>query len=331
MPRGRRKTKAASTLLTALRYAAVIQKAIGAPETTHCRLFNKWLMATNGVLSLAHSIQEEIQVCPHTHTFVDALEQAPGAVNITKLDEQRLSVSSESFQAIVPCIPDNAIPVIYPDPAIAECDDRLTAAMMQVAILISDAGQKLVTCSIQLRNGSCVTSDGNLILEAWHGIPMPPLLLVPKTFAVAENRLAKTIYQFGFSDRSLTLWHSDGSWLKGQLYPANSDLPNLDGYLNAPAKPSPIAEGLADAVARLEPFSADGQLAFTQDGLRVTDPALMLNATVEFVGVPSGLSFNLNALRTALKLATSVHWNASQGISIFHGNNLRGAIATKVG
>lgn len=329
-PRGKRKpsTKAPNTLLEALQFVANAQRGAGAVEVTHCRLFGGYAMASNSILSAAHALTEDIQAAPHTYTLVEALEQAPGPVNLSLIDAERLSVRSGDFQALVPCIDPSVLPVVSPDAAVALCDGRLKAALEIVGTLIVEGAEKIVNASVQMRSNSVVSSNGNVILEAWHGVDMPPLQIVPKTFITALSKIKKTITRFGCSTDSFTVWFEDNSWLKTQLYPGTTELPDLDKFLNVPTNPVPVPKGLFEVAKRLEPFSKDGVIHFTAEGARVNNGDNY--ATDLFKNMPVGLSFSIKSLLSIAPYAKTIHFNASDGITLFFNDTVRGAIVNKI-
>lgn len=330
MPRGKRKpnNKTENTLLTALQFVANAQRGAGAVEVTHCRLFGGYAMASNGILSAAHALTEDIQAAPHTYTLVEALEQAPGPTNLTLIDSERLSVRSGDFQALIPCIDPASLPVVTPDAAVSLCAVPLKDALDIVGTLVVEGAEKIVNASVQMRSKSCISSNGNVILEAWHGIEMPPLQIVPKTFITALNKIKKIIVRFGCSENSFTIWFEDGSWLKTQTYPRTTELPNLDMFLDVPTNPVPVPKGLFDVAKRLEPFSQDGQIYFTADGARVANG---MNYAIDQVkNMPVGLSFSIKALLSIAPFAKTIHFNAANGITLFFSDSVRGAIVNSV-
>lgn len=330
MPRPR-KVKIENSLLKALRYIATAQRANGSPEQTHCRLSNHWAVASNSVLSAAHPIVEDIEACPHTHTLIEALEQSSEAVSLTLLDAARLAVRSGNFQAVVPCIDSSALPRVYPDAAQAPCDERLKSAMQAVGTLATEGAQKLVNASVQLRDGVCLASDGNVILEAWHGISMPPLILAPKTLVTALGKWNKTLTSFGVNSThdTITFWFDDGSWLKSQCYNSSSELPDLYKFIQVESvKSFPVPKGLFAVAKRLQPFSEDGKIYFTEDGARVTSPTQLTNAYELIKGVPVGLSVGIKSLLSIEPYCKTIAFNALPNIALFFSDAVRGAIVT---
>lgn len=330
MARGRKK-KALNecSLLKALRFIAVAQKALGSPEQTFCRLYANWAMASNGIISAATQIDEDLTACPHTTTLIDALEKAQESVNITQLDGLRLSVRAGEFQAVVPCLEPTpeALPTVFPDAPIADCDDRLRPALDIVGKLISESGQKIITAAAQFRNGTVLGTDGNIIIEAWHGIAFPPLMLAPKAFITALAKIDKPIRSVGLSESSLTLWFENNSWMKTQLYPANTELPDLYQYLNIPAQPVDVPQELFDVARKLAPFSEDGVLSLHKGIARVISPTRLTDATEATKSLPDGHCFSIKSLLAIEPYVKQIHFSASPGVTLWFGDYVRGAIS----
>lgn len=337
MPRGRKpgtkqSATPANTLLTALQFVAVTQRKIGAIEQTHCRLSQMWAWGSNGIITAAHPIQEPLDSCPNTLALIDALEQAPGATNLTQLEPTKLSVRSQDFQAVIPCVEAAALPTIGPDAAVAICDDRLKRAMTICGLLAKDGEEMLLNASIQLRPGSALASNGILIIEAWHGIDLPPLTFVPKALVTALGKASQPIVRIGASDDSLTFWYENGAWIKCQAYPTPEpgSLPDFQGFINIPSTPVPVPPGLFSIAKRLEPFSGDGMIYFSPEGAKVTTPDGGVYANNEISGVPPGVSFNIKSLLTISAYCTTIHFLAAPKITLWFGDNVRGAIVTDV-
>lgn len=331
--KGRRKKKAASSLWRAMHFISLAQRAVGAPEQTHCRMFNQQVVASNGIISAGHPIAEDIQCCPHSKTLTDALASLSDATFVLSIIENnRLAIKSEQFEAIVHCISPAELPSVGADPAAYLVDARLVKAMDIAGTLVSEGATKVVNASIQIRNGSVVSSNGNLIIEAWHGCNMPDLLIAPKALCTAADKASsaqsKSLYRFGFTPDSLTLHYEDGAWLKSQLYDSKTELPDLMKWLNTPAKPSAIPDNFFTVVERLEPFSEDGQIHFTSDGARVVKNSFATYANDAAKGIPVGICLSIKSLLTIKPYVDKVHFNAAPGVSIFYGDMVRAAIAT---
>lgn len=312
-----------AAFIAALKFIAIAQRDIGTPFQVHSVLFNKWAVAFDGVLALGHPIEEDLSACPHTLRLIDALAKCGEALSVAQLDTGRLSVKSGGFRAFVPCASFDVMTEVRPDPPIAVIDDRLKLAFEAVAGLASDNAQHVVTASILLRSGSAVATDRSLAIEYWHGIDLPPGLVLPKAAVAAVCKIGKPLAKFGFSNTTVTFWFEDGSWLRTQLY--SEPWPDIDRVLNVPSKPWPVPPDLAKALEAVAPFSEDGIVRFDTNILRSHD-ADGMGASYEVTGLPKGPKFNAKRLKIALQHTTNIDFGASNGIAYFFGDNVRGAL-----
>ena len=65
MNKKEKKPTPAKGLLEALKFIKPAQKKTGTPEHTPCLLSNNWMVATNGILTIATPIEEDLCACPH--------------------------------------------------------------------------------------------------------------------------------------------------------------------------------------------------------------------------------------------------------------------------
>ena len=321
--------KSSNSLLNALQFVAAVQpKRSSNPIEVHCRMFGNQVVATGGPLSAGIAIQEEIECCPNTQKLIEALKQCPEAINLTMIGHKELSVKSGNFQATIPCIFQNEIPAIYSIPKTHEITADFETALKQAGSIVSDKAKTVMQSSVQLLDESIVSSNGELILEAWHGSPGPVGLILPKLFiAILKKQRGKTLYSLGYGPDGLTAYYEDGSWFKTALQ-RDPAFPDLRSFLNLPSNPIPIPLGFFEAVERLEPFSKDRRLYFTKEGIctdtYTTDGAINLCA-----GLPVGVSFNIDAIQQINGLADKIDFNVTNRLVYFFGKNIRGAIGVK--
>lgn len=320
-----------NAMLDALKFVSYATKEIGAPFETHVILGNQWAIATNGVVSIGHQIIEEIQACPHTFRLIDALASCAEAYSITQLDAGRLAVRSGKFRAVVPCIEPALAQLPFPDPPVAAIDDRLRAALETVGVLAAEGAQHVLTASVLLRAGSALATNRHVIFEAWHGIDLPPGLVVPKAAIVALSKVAKPLARFGYSQTSATFYFDDGSWLKTQLY--NEQWPaSVDRILNGQVNAWPVPVDFWKAVDAIEPFSDEGKIFFNGKELR-THPDEGTGASYEVSGIPTGVCFNEAYLKLIKPLAKQIDFCVKRDVDkngymlVFFGDNVRGCIA----
>lgn len=118
-PRARRKKKAernpAEGLIAALKFILPAQKKNGTIQQQHCFIGNGWLVAANETLTIATKIEEDLNACPQTHAFLEALSNCSEELQITQLSETALSVKSGPFQAQISCVAANQLALSGPD------------------------------------------------------------------------------------------------------------------------------------------------------------------------------------------------------------------------
>jgi hypothetical protein len=330
MARGKRakaadKATASSALVNALKFVSVAQKEIGQPYQTHVALLNNTAVAFDGTVAAGCQIEEDLVACPHTLRLIDALAKCGDTLSITQLDGDRLSIKSDKFKAYVPCVPVDNLTVAYPDPPCAVIDDRIKKGFEVVGVLASDNSQHVVTASILLRAGSMVATDRNIMFEYWHGIDLPPGIVVPKAGAIAVTKINKPLAQLGFSSRSVTFYFEDGSWLRSQLY--DDKWPDIDRVLNVKNNPWPIPEGFFKAVEAVASFSQSGALYFKPNLLR-SHAEDGIGASYEVTGLPGGPIYRAKHLKLIEPYAKTIDFIGQNGIAYFYGDDIRGAITS---
>jgi hypothetical protein len=315
--------KPSAGLLAALKFVSVASKNEGAPFETHCRLFNNWAVAFDGIIAAGHPIAEDIVACPHTTRLIDALARCGQEFSVTQLDTMQLSIKSAKFRALIPCLASELLPAVMPDISVAVIDDRLRLGLEAVGVLAAEGAQHVVTASVLVMPGSVIATDRSLMLEFWHGIDLPPGVVLPKSAITALTRTDKKLVTFGFSATTVTFYFEDGSWIRSQLY--NERWPDVTRILNVTPKAWPLPTDFFAAVDAVAPFSSDGCVYFHQDVLRSHD-AENIGASYEVSGLPYGPVLNIKRLKIAQPYIKTIDFMGVNGISYFFGDNVRGAL-----
>ena len=321
--------KPVNTLLAALQFVGSVQpKRSPNPADTHCRFFGGRLVAAGGPLSAGITVQEEIECCPNTAKLIDALKQCPDTISLTMLTSKELAVKSGNFQAAIPCIEQTELPVIFPNQITHKVAPEFEQALKRVGEIVSDKAKTVLQSSVQLCEGSVVGSNGDIILECWHGCPGPVGPILPKLFidAVKKQR-GKSIYHLGIQHGCLTAYYDDGSWTKTALQ-TDSAFPDLHSFLGLSSNPVPMPLGLFEAIERLAPFSQDGRLYLTAEGV-CTDNYKKDGAINLCADLPIGISFDIESLKLLNGIAEKIDFNVSSRMVYFFGRNCRGAIGVK--
>jgi hypothetical protein len=334
MARGKKAQQAAETvkLIEALSFCAVAQHDIGQPYQSHIMLANRTAVAFDGILSAGTMTElPDVNTCPHTLKLIAALKKCKAEYSMTQTEGNQLVIKSGAFRAIIPCLPREEMTTGYPDNQIAPIDDRLKDGFKILDKIIVENAQTVLQSSVLLRANTMVATDRMLIVEFWHGIDLPPNLILPKAFVSAIAKSDKKLKWFGYSEHTVTFWFEDNSWIKTQLYV--EQWPNIDAQWNFEPTLGPVPKKLREAAEAVAPFSENGALYLSED-LVASHPAEGVGATHDCPGLDFGDGlfpiFGIKRLYHMLDLAEQVDWNAKDGASYFVGNGCRGLISKRL-
>lgn len=319
-----KKDSNASNLLEALKFISVAQHSEGDVNQTHCRIYDGTVTAFDGGLTVGHYIDESLQACPHTQTLIAALSKCEGSISITELDSGKLSVKSGKFRALVPCVPFSDLQALQPDKPIATLTDALKDALAACIPLADDKGAEPFLCGVMLQSQTCVSTNRFVMIEAWHGIDLPPDLLIPKASANAIAKSSKPLKAFGYSDNSVTFFFDDDSFIKTQLF--NCNFPKYKVILDIASNPQPLPEGFYESLDKVAPFSADNRVYF-RNGFICSHPVNSEGASYEVAGLVNDVAYNPDYLNLIKPHCDVIDFRPTERMAVFFGKNVRGAIA----
>lgn len=323
-----KQTAQASELLTSLKALSQITTTVGAPYETHVLLKNNWATVFNGIIAGGEKITEAISACPHNELMIAALAKCGQQIAFTQLDNGRLSIKSDKFRAIIPCLNPDDMPAAFPDTPVAQLDDRLKASIAAVAPLAEEGESDILTASILIHGGSVVATDRRVIIQHWHGIDLPPMLALPKAVIAPIIKNSKSLAQFGYSNSSATLYYEDGSWLRSQFFA--KQWPAVDPILDVKTNAWPLPEDFYKAVRALEPFSETGNIYFDAGVMR-SHLSPDAGASYEIYGLPKGPIFDIKQLKAIEPFVKLIDFTVTgrngNPMTIFYGDGVRGAIA----
>ena len=210
----------ANPLLEQLRFVASILKPKGEPNETCCVIANGAITALNPPLSVGILTQAAITANPPALQLLAALERCKDGYAMTEtrgtvaLTSGPLRVSLPTVQGLAPSAPDayrEALP------------GALFDAIAQISHIADEDAEHVQSASICIEEGLVSTTNRNVILQAYHGLNMPAMML-PKRFVKAVTdaigKFNKTIVGMGHGVASFTVFFDDNSWLKTQLMDA---------------------------------------------------------------------------------------------------------------
>lgn len=322
-------TETKSSLLQALEFCSCVAEKLGAPYETHIGLRNNWAIAFNGIVAAGSPIAEDIIAYPHTLLLVEALSKCSDGFSLTQLDNGRLSIKSGKFKAVVPCLDPDLMQTAVPDPMIAPITNKFKEAVEAVGVLASENAQHVLTASVLMNGQTVISTNRVMLMEAWHGLDLPPNVPLPKQFVAALVKQKKNLTGFGFSNNSATFYFEDGCWLRTQLY--SDEWPDVSTILNRQANLWTIDPSFFKSLEAVIPFSEDGNI-YSDTNLLKSHPDDGVGATFECNGVPKGFVYPAKQLMLMKQHVKKIDYMAS-GIHdssyclVFEGDICRGVIS----
>lgn len=327
MPRGRKPAVSQAAVKLAEAFAFVnIVKDNGQPFSQHVNLSNKMAVTTDGCISAGYPIDEELNLCPHTVQLAQAINKCGNSLSITELPTGRLSIKGQKLNAIVPCVPAEDMPSVYPDPNIAPIDDRVKLALQTVGVVVAEAEGTVMESAVLLQAWTAVATDGKIILGFMHGLDLPPALVLPKVFITAIGKQKLKIVGFGFSETSVTFWYENGAWIKTQRY--IDGYPDVNHLLGVEAIPQPIPADFFEACSIIAPFNENNIQCV--DGAVWSHSSDEIGAQYPVPGLQGGKNFNYNYLKMIAPIAKAIDFTTLENRIVFQGDNMRGVLMCRV-
>lgn len=330
---GRKPAKAvqALKLMEALSFVEAATEDHGQPMFEFVNLQNKRAICFDGVLAAGMEIEEELTLAPKLETLKKALAKSGKSLTLTELSSGRLSVKGEKLVVQVPCVQPTEMPVISPDLAIAAINDELKEAFKALENIIADSGERVFETALLLQANVATATNGKILMQYWHGIDLPPNLVLPRPFIQAVSKQFKSLVAFGYSTipnattgepepKSVTFWFEDGSWYKTQVY--QDKFPDCDKLLNQPNSPTDAPEGLWEGCAQIAEFHDNEWITFNTGSLEAG------TATYPVEGLQEGKQFAYQYLKKIVPLVKTIDLTTYADRAFFFGEKVRGVIMT---
>ena len=327
MPRKAKQTKDQNlaSLIEALQFICTIQKKDGDLNQTHCNINNGFIYAYNGSVSLGVPITEDLNACPHSMKLLSALKKCTEKVSITQLNSGKLSIKSGKFRAYVECVAADMFPSITPDPNIAAIGPDIAAGLSAVLPLLVDnpPTARAFTGAALLQANSIIGTNGAVLLEYWHGVDLPPNILIPKEAAALISKRDKELIGFGFSHSSATFHYKDGSFIKTQLI--EQKYPNTNIFFDGVGDTMDIPDNLFDSISKIKDFASANRIHF-KEGCLSTSMQDDDGAIYEISGLPTGFCLNYQYMEM-VKDYFKKAWFSEDKVKVnFFGGPCRGVI-----
>lgn len=326
-PGSKNKSKTASQLMEALAFVSIAGTKDDQPYKQHVALNSNFAVASDGQLTAGYPITEELECCPHLELLKKAISQCGNTLAIAEQENGALSIKGDKLRAMVPCLPFSVMPdfdIMQPDPNIATIDDRIKAAFAVCGVMVSESGSRMVEAALLLEANACTGTNGRVLMQYWHGIHLPPSLVVPKIFAAAVCKTKSPLVGFGFNPgHSVTFHFENGAWLKTLLY--SDAYPDVAPIIDQQSVPLPVPEGFFEAIETVADFNEEGTATITDGEIVSHKGTEAAGAAYEIEGLKSDLSFKSEYIKMIAPFAKTIDLSKPDR-AFFFGDNMRGVI-----
>lgn len=310
-----------------------VQGAVAAkdyvPELQHFKIANGRVEGFNGVLALSSPIDLDIEAMPKAASFVKAIAAVPDgvevALNLTQAG--RLSVKGGKFRAFVECWPStHETPHVAPSGDIHPIPPGILAVLRKLAPFMGIDASRPWACGIRFDGQVASVTNNVILIQHWiKGLTFPSPLNLPSVAIKEMLRLGIDPVAMQPEARAVTFHYPNGAWLRTSLL--QEDWPDLSAVLDRPSDQAPVAPDLFPSIARLDAFGGKENRVFLRDGVVSTSLEEGVGASVEVDGLVADGCYHIGQLALLADVATTIDWSMYPGPVLFHGDNLRGAVA----
>jgi hypothetical protein len=301
----------------------------------HVRLENGFAIAYDGKVSAGHPIQEDLNICPHLAKLKQAIAKCGKTLAITVTPAGSLSVKGDNLRSLVPCLPSADMPASTPDMPVMEATDILKEAFKVCGVLATEAGHTVIEASLLLGTNTCSGTNRAIIMQFWHGLALPPGMVLPKVFTQAVAKCSKKITGFGCDYmqgrqpevNSVTIWFEGGAWMKSLCYA--DQWPDIDPIVAAPVAPPEVPKGFFEGIDAVAISQDNGSFFIVDNQVRshATDKE---GAQYDVPGLQGVRQFTSKQMLALAPFAKNIDLTTSQDRAWFSGgepmNPIRGCI-----
>lgn len=329
-PRERKKAQsqnpAIAPLLESLKFVAQVQKKSGTVQQQFCAVSGGWVVASNGVCTLASPIELDLQACLHTVQMIDALSKCGQELSIAQLSPSAVSVNSENFKALVTCESFENVELKSPDENVfefsAEQSEAFCRAVAVAQGLATEGASFAHNAGVFVGNEVAVATNGAALIESWHGVPLPHVI-VPKSTCTVLARLGDQICGFGYSGPSCTFWLRNGGFVQSALFA--EQFPPYSALFKVSANPWTLPPDFFKAVHAVEDFSKTC-IVYFDSGFVSSREKECDSTTYRIEGLPDGMAFSAKQLSLVESTMLEAVFDTSSNKCVFFGGSSRGVV-----
>lgn len=257
------------------------------------------------------------------HDLLEAKKVAGAEFACTFMGHNQMVIVADDVRMVIETDLSHTWQAPAPDSPIAPATDRLRAALVELAPFATSDRPDIV--GILCQGYTAVATNGFAMLEAWHGVDMPPGLRLPVSFVKKLEKIKRPVAQFGFSPYSFTIWFEDGSYIRTAMH--KGDYANYQAAFTDSTEyelvdlPDEFYKTLKSIIA----FAKDGVVYF-KDGQIYTAKQTEAASSFKHESIPNGFGFNIHLLLLIAKHAPTVKFMNTCDRIQFECGNVRGSV-----
>lgn len=312
-----------SSFLSALMFVNQAQEKAGLTYQRHCHVKNGWVLAYNGLISAGSKVPFDFHACPQTDKLIAALNNCGSDLSIIN-DESSITIKSGKFKAHIDCVNPETMPYFFADNKIANLTNSIKEGFKAALIVADESSDRPFAKGALLQGDTIACTDGVRLIEYWHGVDLPPGMVIPVKAMRAVISHSSNLTGFGFSNNSVTFHFEDESFIRSGLL--DCKYPDYERLFATDAVFNPLPLDFIKAIETILPFSNENIIYLEED--KITTDKLNKKATVfEVEPLPNNKCYN-GAFILQLKAYLDRVAFANDKLYFF-GENCRGIIMGK--
>lgn len=279
------------------------------------------LSVVTPVMRAYHPISDDLRFTTDLDKFHAAIKTI-GERAYSATIAQTLKIAAGKFKIELPIIEVEAIRPVQPEEINQEIDERFLTALFNASIPTTPGASRVQFAGVFLSDAqTCVGTNGNVVVEAWHGNNIATGIIVPTDFVRVLERMKKAgmvvTHVYG-DERLFAVRYANNAILITQLY--------VEQYVNHKAifaladKANPVPDELESLKAAFDELSPFGDI------LSVTAGSIDCgNASITMLN-QHAYAFSVANWQTVKSLVVKLDAHSLENMIVFHGPFLRGCI-----
>lgn len=230
------------------------------PVLTHFHIYDGRIQGANGRIAIDAACEKfkDFSITVPAKKFLTAVDACSGEPKLSATEDS-LTITRGGFRARLPLAKHEDFPRAIPDEtdyAFSESDGFISA-LSRLRPFVSDDASRMWACGILLKDGYAHATNNVVLARAPIGwSSLDDAINVPSLTVDELIRIGKDPVRVAGSNKSITFYYDDGSWLKTNVL--DLGWPDISSFFSFDhdAVP-PVPDGLLSAVETVTPFSAD--------------------------------------------------------------------------